>query len=122
MNLTRGARMLLVALTVAGSALGAPAMALAETPADEDPIGPVDLTNPTENPEPDPDPIGPDDLTNPTENPEPDPCDEPDDCFVNPTENPDPDDDDPGDDPGDDDVAPQADDDEPVLANPTFTG
>src|ERR671919_408598 len=54
MNLTRGTRNLLVALTVAGSALAAPAAALAETPAPDEPIGPDDVANPTENPDPDP--------------------------------------------------------------------
>ncbi|MGH9227646.1 MAG: hypothetical protein ACRD07_02760 [Acidimicrobiales bacterium] len=118
MNLTHGTRTLLVALTVAGSALVAPAMALAETPSPEDPIGPVDVANPTENPEPEPCDDPGDCLANPTENPEP--CDDPGDCLANPTENPDPGGE--GGEPGDDDSEPQADVDEPVLANPTFTG
>jgi hypothetical protein len=96
MNLTSGTRMLLVALTLAGSVLVAPAMALAETPANDEPIGP-------------------DDLANPTENPEPEPCDEPGDCLANPTEDPGP-----GGEGGN--PEPPADVDEPVLANPTFTG
>jgi outer membrane biosynthesis protein TonB len=37
------------------------------------PVGPDDLANPTENPDPEPEP--PDDLANPTENPEPQPPD-----------------------------------------------
>jgi hypothetical protein len=96
MNLTSGTRMLLVALTLAGSVLVAPATALAETPANDEPIGP-------------------DDLANPTENPEPEPCDEPGDCLANPTEDPGP-----GGEGGN--PEPPADVDEPVLANPTFTG
>jgi hypothetical protein len=121
MNLTSGTRMLLVAVTLAGSALVAPAMALAETPANEDPIGPDDLANPTENPEPEPCDEPGDCLANPTENPEPEPCDEPGDCLANPTEDPGPGGEggEPG---GGDDPEPQADVDEPVLANPTFTG
>jgi hypothetical protein len=71
-------------------------MALAETPANDEPIGP-------------------DDLANPTENPEPEPCDEPGDCLANPTEDPGP-----GGEGGN--PEPPADVDEPVLANPTFTG
>jgi hypothetical protein len=67
MNLNSGTRTLLVALTVAGSALVAPAMALAETPAPEGPIGPVDVANPLDEPEPEP-------------------CDDPGDCLTNPTE------------------------------------
>jgi hypothetical protein len=63
MNLNPGTRTLLVALTVAGSALVAPAMALAETPAPEGPIGPVDVANPIDEPEPEP-------------------CDDPSDCTV----------------------------------------
>jgi hypothetical protein len=127
MNLTRGTRALLVALTVAASALVAPAMALAETPADDDPIGPVDVANPTENPDPDPDddPIGPDDVANPTENPDPDPCDEPTDgCCLQADDECEGGEDpgDPGDDSGTGDAVPEADVDEPVLANPTFTG
>jgi hypothetical protein len=66
-NLNSGTRTLLVALTVAGSALVAPAMALAETPAPEGPIGPVDVANPIDEPEPEP-------------------CDDPGDCLTNPTE------------------------------------
>ena len=46
MNLTPAPTALLVALTVAASALVAPAVALADTPAPEGPIGPVDVTNP----------------------------------------------------------------------------
>jgi hypothetical protein len=108
MNVNPGTRTLLVALTMAGSALVAPAMALAETPAPEGPIGPVDVANPTDEPEPEP-------------------CDDPGDCLTNPTEDPDDggDDGDPGDgqDDGEDtDLIPPADVDEPILANPTFTG
>ena len=126
MNLTRGTRNLLVALTVAGSALAAPAAALAETPAPDEPIGPDDVANPTENPDPDPDPgdpIGPDDVANPTENPDPDPCENPGDCIKNPTEKPDDDDDDDDDQDDHDTVhVPEAEVAEPVLATPTFTG
>ena len=123
MNLNPGTRMLLVALTVAGSALVAPAVALAETPAPEGPIGPVDVANPIDEPGPCDDPG--DCLTNPTE---PEPCDDPGDCLTNPTE-PEPCDDpgdcltNPTDDPDDGtDVQPPADVDEPVLADPNFTG
>jgi hypothetical protein len=115
MNLTSGTRMLLVALTLAGSVLVAPAMAQAETPANDEPIGPDDLANPTENPEPEPCDEPGDCLANPTENPEPEPCDEPGDCLANPTEDPGP-----GGEGGN--PEPPADVDEPVLANPTFTG
>jgi hypothetical protein len=124
MNLNRGTRTLLVALTVAGSALVVPTMALAETPAPEGPIGPVDVANPIDEPEPEPCDDPGDCLTNPTE---PEPCDDPGDCLTNPTDDPDDggDDGDAGDghDGGDDtDGAPPSDIDEPVLANPTFTG
>src|SRR4029450_7936362 len=67
MNLNPGTRSLLAALTVAGSAPVAPAMALAETPAPEGPIGPVDVANPLDEPEPEP-------------------CDDPGDCPPNPPE------------------------------------
>ena len=79
-------RTLLVALTVAGSALVAPAMALPETPAPEGPIGPIDLANPIDDPEPEPRDDPGDCLTNPTE---PEPCDDPSDCLTNPTDDPD---------------------------------
>ncbi len=120
MNLNPGTRTLLVALIVAGSALVAPAVALAETPAPEGPIGPVDVANPIDEPEPCHDPG--DCFTNPTE---PEPCDDPGDCLTNPTD--DPDDGGDGGDPGDGnddgtDVRPPADVDEPVLADPNFTG
>jgi outer membrane biosynthesis protein TonB len=70
-------------------------------PPDPPQVGPEDLANPTENPEPPlpPDPPdvpdwGPDDLANPTENPEPpqppNPPDNGPDDLANPTENPDP--------------------------------
>jgi hypothetical protein len=108
MNLNPGTRTLLVTLTVAGSALVAPAMALAETPAPEGPIGPVDVANPIDEPDPEP-------------------CDDPGDCLANPTDDPDDgrDDGDPGDGQdggGDPHVTPPSDVDEPILANPTFTG
>ena len=133
MNLTPGTRTLLVALTVAASALVAPAVALADTPAPEGPIGPVDVANPLDEPEPEPC-DNPDDCFT-TPNDEPEPCDDPGDCVTNPTDEPEPCDD-PGDcltNPTDDpdgggeggngtDVEPQADVDEPVPANPTFTG
>jgi hypothetical protein len=123
MNLNPGTRTLLVALTVAGSALVAPAMALAETPAPEGPVGPVDVANPIDEPEPQPCDDPSDCLANPTE---PEPCDDPGDCLTNPTDDPDDggDDGDPG---GQEDgdgphVTPPSDVDEPILANPTFTG
>jgi hypothetical protein len=123
MNLNPGTRTLLVALTVAGSALVAPAMALAETPALEGPVGPVDVASPIDEPEPEPCDDPGDCLTNPTE---PEPCDDPGDCLTNPTDDPDDggDDGDPG---GQDDgegphVTPPSDVDAPILANPTFTG
>ena len=70
-------------------------------PPDPPQVGPEDLANPTENPEPPlpPDPPdvpdwGPDDIANPTENPEPplppEPPDNGPDDIANPTENPDP--------------------------------
>jgi hypothetical protein len=124
MNLHPGTHTLLVALTVAGSALVAPAMALAETPAPEGPIGPVDVANPIDEPEPEPCDDPGDCLTNPTE---PEPCDDPGDCLTNPTDDSDDggDDGDPGD--GQDDgegphVTPPSDVDAPILASPTFTG
>src|SRR5262245_16709435 len=113
MNVNPGIRTLLVTLTVAGSALVAPAMALAETPAPEGPIGPVDVANPVDEPGPCDDPG--DCVTNPTDVPEP--CDDPGDCLTNPTD--DPDDGGDGGEPGaGTDVQPPADVDEPVLADP----
>ena len=92
-------RALLAALGLALAAAVLPATAAHASPQSPD-IG-NQLTNPGGNPQPpeppDPPQVGPEDLANPTENPEPplppDPPDVPDwgpDDLANPTENPDP--------------------------------
>jgi len=92
-------RALLVALGLALAAAVLPATAAHASP--QSPDTGSQLTNPGGNPQPpeppDPPQVGPEDLANPTENPEPplppDPPDVPDwgpDDLANPTENPDP--------------------------------
>jgi hypothetical protein len=92
-------RALLVAIGLALAAAVLPATAAHASP--QSPGTGNQLTNPGGNPQPpeppDPSQVGPEDLANPTENPEPplppDPPDVPDwgpDDLANPTENPDP--------------------------------
>jgi outer membrane biosynthesis protein TonB len=109
MTLARSRRMLLVAvgLSVAVAAFPATAAHAGQPPAGEaqlvqgpasqppvdlvpqgdpvpvdPPVGPDDLANPTENPDPEPEP--PDDLANPTENPQPQPPDDGDQSIPTP--------------------------------------